>query len=378
MTARILLVDDDENILHAYSRNLRKRFQFDTANSGFAALEKLAAGGPFAVIVADMRMPGMDGIQLLTRVKASYPDTVRIMLTGNADQGTAMEAVNQGAIFRFLTKPCEPDFLAMALDAALEHFGHRMAERELLEKTLHGSIRMLMDLLSVLAPSSLGRSNRLGDLALKVGARMAMPETWHLGVAATLSQVGLLTLPRSVAAKLQNGEPLDADEQAILHRVPEIGALLIRNIPRLEPVADIVYYAQKNLDGTGFPEDPVQGADIPLGARVLHVLADYMLQPPDREAKVSLREMGRDHARYDPEVLAALEAVLDDEAATQDGQIRALLVNELQAGQTVVDAVETRDGWLVAPGGTVLGPHHLELIRNFHRVSGVREPVRVL
>ena len=378
MTVRILLVDDDENILHAYSRNLRKRFEFDTATSGSAALGKLAAEGPFAVIVADMRMPGMDGIQLLTRVKAAYPDTVRIMLTGNADQGTAMEAVNQGAIFRFLTKPCEPDYLAMALDAALAHFAHRLAERELLEKTLHGSIRMLVDLLAVLAPASLGRCNRLGDLALKVGTRMNLAETWHLGVAATLSQVGLLTLPHSVAAKLLNSEPLNDDERAVLHRVPEIGAQLIRNIPRLEAVADIVYYAQKNYDGSGFPEDPVQGAEIPLGARVLHVLSDYMLQPPDREAKVSLRDMAQDHARYDPDVLVALEAVLEAEAGAQEGQIRALLVSELRAGQTVVDSVETRDGWLVAPGGTVLGPHHLELIRNFHRVSGVKEPVRVL
>ena len=298
------------------------------------------------------------------------------MLTGNADQATAAEAVNQGAIFRFLTKPCEPDYLAMVLEAALEHHAHALAERELLEKTLHGAIRMLVDLLGVLAPASLGRANRLGDLALKLGVRLAMPETWHLGVAATLSQVGLLTLPHSVAVKLYNAEPLDENERALLHRVPEIGAQLIRNIPRLEPVADIVYYAQKHFDGTGFPEDPVQGGAIPLGARVLHVLADYMLQPADRPH--SLREMARDQGRYDPEVLAALEQVLEEEAGAQEGQIRALLVSELRAGQTVVDAVETREGWLVAPGGTVLGPHHLELIRNFHRVSGVREPVRVL
>ena len=378
MTARILLVDDDENILHAYTRNLRKRFDLDTASSGFAALEMLASQGPYQVIVADMRMPGMDGIQLLARVKAAHPHLVRIMLTGNADQTTAKEAVNQGAIFRFLTKPCEPDLLAVSLDAALDHFARAAAERELLEQTLQGAIRMLMDLLSVLAPASLGRSNRMGDLAVKVGNQLAMAETWHLGVAALLSQVGLLTLPYSLATKLQASERLDENEEALLHRVPEIGAQLIRNIPRLEPVAEILLYSQKRFDGGGFPEDAVAGKAIPIGARVVHVLADYMRQPPDRDARTALGQMAQDPARYDPTVVAALQVVLAEEAVAQAGMARGLLVSELRAGQTLVQSVETLDGWLVAPEGTVLGPHHLELIRNFHRVNRVREPVQVI
>jgi response regulator RpfG family c-di-GMP phosphodiesterase len=378
MTARILLVDDDENILQAYTRNLRKRFDLDTANSGLAALGMLAEKGPYQVIVADMRMPGMDGIKLLAQVKAAHPDVVRIMLTGNADQATAKEAVNQGAIFRFLTKPCEPEILALSLDAALDHHARAAAERELLEQTLQGSIRMVMDLLSVLAPASLGRCNRLRDLAVKVGGRLAVAESWHLGVAALMSQLGLLTLPYSLAAKLHACEPLDADEQSLLDRVPGIGAQLIRNIPRLEPVADIVYYSQKQFDGGGFPEDSVQGLDIPIGARVLHVLADFMRQPAQRDAHSILSGMALDPARYDPAVVAALKAVLEAEAIAQEGQVRRLLVSELRAGQTLVHAVETLDGWLVAPEGTVLGQHHLELIRNFHRVNRVREPVQVL
>src|ERR1700733_8122058 len=103
MSNRILCVDDDINILEGYQRALRKEFDITTAPGGEEALVKIRDEGPFAVVVSDMRMPGMDGIQLLTRIKQVAPESVRIMLTGNADQQTAMNAVNEGNIFRFLT-----------------------------------------------------------------------------------------------------------------------------------------------------------------------------------------------------------------------------------------------------------------------------------
>jgi len=105
MPNKVLLVDDETNVLQAYTRVLRRRFDLEVAQGGAEALESLARSGPFAVIVSDMRMPGMDGVELLAQVRERFPDTTRIMLTGNADQATAMAAVNLGAIFRFLTKP---------------------------------------------------------------------------------------------------------------------------------------------------------------------------------------------------------------------------------------------------------------------------------
>lgn len=107
MSKKVLLVDDEENVLLAYTRVLRRRFQLQVALGGADALLVLQRDGPFAVIVSDMRMPGMDGVELLSQVKQLAPDSTRIMLTGNADQATAMDAVNHGAIFRFLTKPCD-------------------------------------------------------------------------------------------------------------------------------------------------------------------------------------------------------------------------------------------------------------------------------
>ncbi|MFH1417727.1 MAG: response regulator, partial [Planctomycetota bacterium] len=136
MSKKILCVDDDPNILNAYRRGLRRLFEIETAEGGAEGLEAIASQGPFAVVVSDMRMPGMDGIQFLTAVKKRAPESVRIMLTGNADQQTAMDAVNEGSIFRFLTKPCPPEHLAKALTAGIEQYRLITAEKELLGKTL--------------------------------------------------------------------------------------------------------------------------------------------------------------------------------------------------------------------------------------------------
>ena len=144
MKPKILLVDDEVNVLQAYTRVLRSRFALESAESGSQALEVLKANGPFAAIVSDMRMPGMDGVELLSWVRELYPDTVRIMLTGNADQQTATDAVNQGAIFRFLSKPCDSEVLASTLEQAIRQHELITSEKSLLQDTLKGSIRMLV------------------------------------------------------------------------------------------------------------------------------------------------------------------------------------------------------------------------------------------
>jgi CheY-like chemotaxis protein len=125
---------------------------------GAAALALMGEAGPFAIIVSDTRMPGMDGVELLSQVKEQFPDTTRVMLTGNADQATAMEAVNRGAIFRFLTKPCDSELLVQTLEAGIRQYELVTAEMQLLDQTLKGTLEMLVELLSLLDPRSFGRT----------------------------------------------------------------------------------------------------------------------------------------------------------------------------------------------------------------------------
>ena len=158
MRERILLVDDDSNVLDGYRRSLSREFLLETAIGSDEALPLIERNGPYAVIVSDMRMPGMNGIQLLSAVRNASPDTIRVILTGNADLQTAIDAINEGSIFRFLIKPCDREVMARTLTAALMQYRLVTAEKELLEQTLSGSIQVLTEVLSLVNPAAFGRA----------------------------------------------------------------------------------------------------------------------------------------------------------------------------------------------------------------------------
>ncbi len=379
MKPRILLVDDEPNVLQAYTRVLRTRFALDTAEGGAQALGLLEQQA-YAVIVTDMRMPGMDGVELLTWVRQRCPDTVRIMLTGNADQQTATNAVNQGAIFRFLNKPCDSELLGQTIEQAVRQHELITVEKTLLQDTLKGSIRMLVDLLTLLDPVSFGRAQAMTDLAESVAREMGMENPWVLGIASILSQIGILTVPEAVATKIQTGAFLNSHERDLANLVPKIGADLIRHIPRLEEVADSVQYMNKNYNGSGFPVDDLKGEQIPLGGRILRVVWDFerLRSKPGADNSV-LREMETRGTWYDSEVLRALGRCLGREPAPAlTPVVREVGLHELRIGQVTQCGIETADGLLVVPEGTQLGLAHLQKLRNFARISKIREPIKVM
>jgi response regulator RpfG family c-di-GMP phosphodiesterase len=380
MDLKILFVDDDPNILSAYTRNLRKRYRLTTASGGEAALQLVQAQGPFAVVVSDMQMPGMDGIELLTHVRNFSPDTVRIMLTGNADIGTAIKAVNQGNIFHFLTKPCESDDLSLALDAGIKQYQLVTSERELLEKTLKGSIDLLVELLSTLDPISFGRAQVLGERARRIAVAMHIERPWIVSLAAVLSQIGSLTVPLSVIMKARSGGLLNQNEREVLTRVPEIGSNLIRHIPRLEEVAEIILFMNKNFNGSGYPPGPAFGEQIPLGARILRVATDFQdLLPKKRDRLEAIDYMKSRVAWYDQKVVAELEdLLLEDYSVEFTAEPRPIPLVDLRVGHLLAKGIFTADGLLVVPEGTVLRASHMEKMRNFARISGLREPIWVI
>src|SRR5579862_9589983 len=207
MNAEILFVDDDPEVLEGCQRSLRKDFKIDTALGGAPALALMQGCSPYAVVVADMRMPGMNGIEFLMELERTAPDTVRIMLTGNADQKTARDAVNQGHIFRFLTKPCPHEELVLALRGGLKQYQLVTAERDVLEKTLNGSARMLSDILAVHDSHSFGKSQRLREYMRAIADHLQLKQTWDLELAAMLSQIGCVTIPQAVLERSRSGRP---------------------------------------------------------------------------------------------------------------------------------------------------------------------------
>lgn len=139
MAEKILFVDDEVLALAGYERALHREFFLSTASGGPQGLATIEANGPFAVVISDMRMPGMDGAEFLAQVRQKAPDTVRMLLTGHADLNAAISAVNEGKIFRYLTKPCEKKVLAEAIGSCLEQYRTRSDERKLLKRARHAA-----------------------------------------------------------------------------------------------------------------------------------------------------------------------------------------------------------------------------------------------
>jgi serine phosphatase RsbU (regulator of sigma subunit) len=134
MKDKILLVDDDVMVLAGLKRQLRNQFSIDTALSGEEALQLMRENGPYAVIISDFMMPGMNGVEFLSKVKNSNPDTIRMMLTGTADMPTAIKAVNEGNIFQFHPKPCPTETLSKAIQSGLLHYNKTIADQNQLRK----------------------------------------------------------------------------------------------------------------------------------------------------------------------------------------------------------------------------------------------------
>jgi response regulator RpfG family c-di-GMP phosphodiesterase len=381
MSAKILLVDDDPNILSGFQRTLRNRYSLETATGGEEALRKIKSTGPYAVVVADMQMPAMSGLDLLVKVEVLAPDTIRMMLTGNADQKTAVEAVNRGHVFRFLNKPCAPDSLVSALSAGIKQFELVTAERELLERTLNGTIHLLTEVLVSVYPEAFGRSDRVRTYVREYARFFQFKQSWDLEAAALLAPVGYLTIPSTVVDKSRSQSPLTRIEERMLQRLPEIGANLLGNIPRLESVAAIVRYQRKHYDGSGIPEDNLAGEDIPLGARILRVLQDLAQFESETQDKAgAFATMRLKDGVYDPQVLESAVACFDvyPEAAKVDQHvIRPVTLKDLTVGQTLGSNVETSEGILVAAAGTELTRMVLHRLRNFAELNPLKEPLYI-
>jgi hypothetical protein len=162
--------------------------------------------------------------------------------------------------------------------------------------------------------------------------------------------------------------------------VPEIGSNLLKRIPRLEQVAEAIFYMNKNFNGTGFPADGLKGVEIPMGGRILRVTTDYLsLLATKGDPKLAVAEMEFRTSWYDLAVLHSLSKVLKAAApVAAETEIRELNVKELRLGHLLDGDIETVTGLLLVPAGTRLGLTHLEKLRNFARLGGIREPIRVV
>jgi response regulator RpfG family c-di-GMP phosphodiesterase len=372
---RILCVDDEPQVLEGLSANLRRKFEVHTSAAPQEALSLIeGTSGGFAVVVSDMRMPVMNGAAFLAIVRQKWPDTVRMLLTGHSEIEAAISAVNDGQIFRFLSKPCPVDRLIEAVEAAVEQ--HRLinSERVLLEQTLHGSIKALTDILSIQNPLVFGRASRAKAQVAALAKEIALPQSWSVEVAAMLSPIGTVTLPPETAEKLYEARPLSPPELIMVKRLPAVTEQLLANIPRLEPVREILSHLELRYDGEG--GSLKKGNDIPIGARMLRLVLDYdILESQGSSSTVALDTLRGRKGAYDPELLNSFASMLGGKARAV---VQELPLARLRIGMVFVDDVRAMSGGLLVARGHEVTASLVERLRNFARNVSVKEPLRVL
>jgi len=365
MSSKVLFVDDESNILETFKAILRKRYDVTTALGPGQGLKSILTSGPFAVVVSDLNMPKMDGITFLTKVRELAPETVRIMLTGFADVEVAIRAVNEGSVFRFLTKPCSSDTLSKALDAGIAQYRLETTEKDILQRTLRGSVHVLMDALSLANPGAYGRTQRVRTLVHRLAKTMGIKLSWELDLAAMLSHIGCMSLPRKITEDISAGRELSPEELRLYNCHPAVGAGMIEQIPRLESVAAIV--AEENKDFHMLQ---------PQGARFLKIALDYDLLANKGLAPYDVyHTLLKCENCYDPSLLDALEKSIAEEG----GYARKLVtIGELEVGMILEENIVTRQGLLLLAKSVELDESMIQRLHSASETFIIIEPVAIL
>ncbi len=364
---KVLFVDDEQNILDTYSASLRRRFKVETALGPLEGLNKIKDSGPFAVVVSDLKMPGMDGIAFLAKVQEVSPETVRVMLTGHADLNSAISAVNEGSVFRFLTKPSPLDVMIRTLEISIKQYSLVVAERELLRGTLRGSIKVLTDILGLVNPEAFGRSERVKRLAGYIGQHLNLRHTLYLDLAAMLSQLGCVTLTDTVLKKVYEGQELDAEEKQVFDMHPAVTAGMLSQIPRMDKVSDIILHQNDSLE-----DNPA----LPVEARILKACLDYdVLIQQGAEKQDAIDVLRQREGVYDLKVIDVLERG----TAGEEGYVRREVdLVELQAGMILDEALWSIDEVHLMAEGTEVTETALMRIGNFMKAKRLPQMIRVL
>lgn len=414
---KILFIDDQVNVLRSLRRLLRREpYDITVTDSAKEALEHLRTGA-FAVIVSDQRMPLMQGTELLEQARDLAPNTVRIILTGYTDIDAAIEAINKGAVSRFLTKPWKDEELLLALKQAVEHH-HLITENQRLqqltqkqneeliglnenlekkveertqqvtqlnqqlEKSFLGSVQIMATLSEMSSPVIGSHAKRVASLCRDVAQKMEIKgqELIQLFVAATLHDIGKVGLDTEALQK--SPQSCTPREQEIIQSHVVRGEAILGKVQNLEQAAKLIRHHHENFDGTGYP-DHLISTDIPLGSRIIATVNayDHALNNPGNYRSTTPgsalnRVQSVSGKTFDPEVVNALSDHLAISGLfEQDNLEIEMRLQDLRSGMVLSRELKTARGVLLLQKDSVIQQEQLERIRKFQETDPITEGI---
>jgi response regulator RpfG family c-di-GMP phosphodiesterase len=364
--APVLVVDDDTAVLGAMGHLLRGKVNATLESNSMRARDLLESRSDFAVLISDLRMPGIDGLALLHAARRLSPDTVRILISGTAELGDTVAAVNECQVFRMLLKPFDMQVLIDAVLAACEQHRLVTAERVLLEETLQGSVQALAELFLLVQPAGFGRAMRLRRHVSDLARHLDIAPRWDIEIAALVSQIGSVTMSDETLDRWYHGRPLSPEESEEVQRLPQTAQSLIANIPRLEGVQAILRL-----------QNAPAGAHVPPGARLLAIARDfdgYIAQGLTADQALDL--MDSRVGRYDATYLAAFRDLRGSNAPSAD--IREMRLSEVTEAMVLASDVHSPSGTLLVARGQRVTPALMQRIHGQWDDFAVEHMVRVI
>lgn len=417
MENTVLLVDDERNILNSLTRVFRKDgYNILTAEGGPAGLE-LIRDNKVSIVISDHRMPSMEGVEFLSKVKEASPDTIRFMLTGYADIKAVMSAINKGEVYRYITKPWNDDEIRSAVREALEHYNLTAENRRLTELTkiqnaqlvdlnrnleskveqktgkirenFFSFVKIFTNLMELFDQNVGGHSKRVGAMSRAMVLRMKFDEMDAdlIETAALLHNIGMIGIPRDLLEK--DEDSLNEDEKALLSHNPALSQDILSQIDTLRQAGIIIRGQMERFDGRGIP-DGLKREEIHIGSRILAVCKAYDTLKNGRR-KLPLTavvrwlkdESGR---RFDPDVVEEFIGLLgdwrEDEIGGRFSDRKAVYdrisIIEMKNGMVLAGPIVTNKGRLLVTKGTILTEALIDKVLKFHQIDPIVDRICVV
>jgi len=394
-TLTIHAIDDDDDDLRLLEESLGDIPNFNVTfhgynnlHSGMRALQQ----DPGDLLFLDYRLGAKTGIEAFREIQESGYNSPVILLTGNGDEQTAVEAMKSG-IADYLSKATlAPTILHHAITNVLDKHQLRQAiqeqqqrieaadrerlfrihrEKEVLEHTLIGSLEAMIQALTIMNPEVFSRSIRISRYVTAIAKQMKLPEIWQVEVAALLSQIGCTTFPPEILYNLAKGKELGHKEAQLYEQYPSIGADMIRKIPRMERVADIIEYQEHGLNDPAFQGTPDA---IPLESRILKVAIDMDTLESTGHSKQQAMDILRIHVKkYDPAVLNHLRVITKNTVL----KTKEVSMANLSPPMVLAEDIRAKSGAMVLPKGQPVTGTMLTRLHNFSLFQPIREPLTV-
>lgn len=372
---QILIVDDEQPNLDLAVTILHSDFEVHTARCAADALGLINAHGEYPLVVSDMHMPGISGAEFLEQVRTQTPDTIRIMLTADTSQQIAVEAANRGHVFRFLNKPMSRAVLTRAVRDGLEEYRRRKAEKDLLAGTANGCIELLGEVLSVVSPLAFAKSRRVTRTVEELCHQLSVTDAWELTMAATLSQLGCITLPERLLSRVAKRESLSRHSSELWRSHPQLAHDLIRRIPRLERVAEIVQGQQsvyeRSSDDLLEERRTVGWRAACLGAALEY---DAWVELSNEPAQ-ALSRLEQSQQAYPMDLLDGFACVM---RVDTEQRSKLVMVKEFRSGMILLENLTDSEGRILLTNGQRISELHLTSLYGHGYGSSIRQPVRVL